>query len=285
MLYFEHCRKYFNQQRWGWLMLGAVLVFGVFYAAYHALTYLPVTVPLTLCAISLAGYSFVLKRRLQYVRVQRDHALSQASAAEWQMCAGLKNQDPCMLKCAARRVGYLQAEIAILRARKQQLELQAHHDDLTGLANRVLLADRFQLTAERSKRSGESFGLLMIDLDKFKSINDHYGHAAGDLVLITSAQRLLGTVRASDTVARLGGDEFVVIIAPVNDPQELASIGRKLSHALSEPITLANGVPVRVGVSLGLALYPDDGGEMNDLLQVADQAMYECKSSGLMSVY
>ena len=197
----------------------------------------------------------------------------------------MRKQDIRLEQRVARRVQELQIEIAGLREREQLLVVQAHHDGLTGLANRNLLADRFHFAVERSKRSGKSFALLMVDLNGFKSINDNYGHVAGDTVLVAIAKRLVGALRASDTVARLGGDEFVLIIESIEEAQELDHIGQKLIDTLSEPIALGNGVVVNNGASVGLAFYPDDGADMNDLLNVADQAMYECKSSGLMDLH
>lgn len=265
-------------------MCSAVLVAGAALTAHHAVMNLPLTVPLALCVIGLAAICCLLNHRWRSVCVQRDYALSLVSGMDWPICEGLKNKNPCTVQCALQRVNYLQNEVGSLHVRKQQLEVLAHHDSLTGLANRVLLRERFRTTVEHAMDSGDAFGLVMIDLNRFKSINDSYGHAAGDRVLVTSAQRLLATVRASDTVARLGGDEFVVMMVPVRDPQELALLGDKLVNALSAPITLTNGSSVSVGVSLGFALYPDDGGTLSDLLHVADQAMYECKSSGFSNL-
>ena len=137
-----------------------------------------------------------------------------------------------------RQQGALQREIATLVRSEQHLKDQAYTDTLTGLANRLLLTDRFQQTVERAKRNRSLFALLMVDLDAFKAINDHYGHAAGDFVLQTVAQRLLAAVRASDTVARLGGDEFVLIIDRYEDPEELVRIGRKLVATISDDIKI-----------------------------------------------
>jgi diguanylate cyclase (GGDEF)-like protein len=172
-----------------------------------------------------------------------------------------------------------------LQASEKQLKEQAYYDHLTGLANRALLVDRFQLAIERSKRSRIPFAAVMIDLNNFKTINDKHGHAAGDQVLVTVGKRLLETVRASDTVSRLGGDEFVLIIESIDDRRELANIGQKLIDMLAEKVTLDSGAVVSVGGSLGFALYPGDGGSMDSVLQVADQAMYDCKTSGMMPLF
>ena len=282
----EHPR-FINRPQRNWLVFSVVLalVLGTYAWINHVLVKLTMAALLAICAMVLVGISLALYHRWQISRTQRDQALAQASATGWQLCEGLNKQDPCMAECAARRVYALQNEIAGFREREQLLVVQAHHDDLTGLANRNLLADRFRLAVERSKRSGKSFALLMIDLNGFKSINDHYGHVAGDAVLVTTAKRLVGALRASDTVARLGGDEFVLIIESIEETQELDHIGQKLIDMLSEPIALGNGVLVKNGASVGLAMYPDNGADMHDLLNVADQAMYECKSSGLMGLH
>lgn len=233
----------------------------------------------------LFGAHLGLNRQLKHARLERDQALALLGGADWKICAQLKKLEPCITDCAMRRVIDLQSEISKLRAEGLSLKMQAYHDDLTGLANRLLLADRFLLAVERSKRSGQCFTLLMIDLNGFKVINDTYGHASGDIVLVTTAKRLVAAVRASDTVARLGGDEFVVLIESTENLTELAHIGQKLINTLSDDIALNNGKLIRVGASLGLALYPDDGGELNDLLHIADMGMYECKSTGMMSLH
>lgn len=178
----------------------------------------------------------------------------------------------------------LQREIASLVRNEQRLKDQAYTDPLTGLANRLLLTDRFRQTAERCKRNQTHFAVLMVDLDAFKAINDTQGHAAGDVVLQTVGRRLLGAVRASDTVARLGGDEFVLLIESFDRSEELVAIGRKLMATISEPIRLPEGIIVNVGSSIGFALYPRHGTEIDDLLHIADKGMYDCKVSGLMEL-
>lgn len=184
----------------------------------------------------------------------------------------------------AERTRELEKVIESLHLRQQQLEVQAHHDPLTGLANRKLLKDRFQCAVERAKRNGDSFALLMIDLDGFKAVNDTHGHLAGDKVLVTVAQRLSACLRTCDTASRLGGDEFVVILESIHDTCEVAHVARKLIRALYEDIQIPKQGAVNVGASIGMALYPEDGLELPEMLAIADQAMYECKSTGHMSL-
>jgi len=122
----------------------------------------------------------------------------------------------------------------------------------------------------------------MVDLNKFKAINDTYGHAAGDEVLVNVAQRLTMAVRSSDTVARLGGDEFVLIIESITEKDQVIALGKKLIDLLAKKVTLDSGEVVSLGGSVGFAWYPKDGENLKDILEVADQAMYFCKTSGLM---
>jgi diguanylate cyclase (GGDEF)-like protein len=178
----------------------------------------------------------------------------------------------------------LHDRIDAYRKKTHILKDKAYSDALTGLGNRLLLADRFALTATRSKRQCTPFAVLMIDLNAFKAVNDNYGHAAGDQVLVAVAKRLLETVRASDTVARVGGDEFVLLIESFKNPDELVHLGRKLVASISKPIALDNGLAVGVGASVGFAQWPKNGANLDDLLNVADQGMYDCKISGLMEL-
>lgn len=230
-------------------------------------------------ALVLAAVFVMLMVQLRFACAQRDQALAWANESQWQLSDVTRQQDARIERHAA-----LEHEMAELRVQQHLLAVQAHHDSLTGLANRLLLADRFQFAVERAKRSGKSFALLMIDLNDFKSVNDHFGHPAGDTVLVTMARRLVSALRASDTVSRLGGDEFVLIVEAIDDPMEITQIGEKLFTMLADPITLGT-TAVSVSASIGLAWYPRDGFELNELMKIADQAMYECKSSGLMGLH
>jgi diguanylate cyclase (GGDEF)-like protein len=189
------------------------------------------------------------------------------------------------LRKAGRQQSQLRRLVAKLQKSERMLKVQAYYDPLTGLANRALFEDRFGMALEQSKRSKKQFSVLMVDLNHFKGINDNYGHAAGDLVLITVARRLLDAVRASDTVARLGGDEFALIIESIQMREQVVALGQKLIEVLSEKVTLETGVIVGVGGSIGFAWYPEDGENMKEMLEVADQAMYYCKTTGMMPLF
>jgi diguanylate cyclase (GGDEF)-like protein/PAS domain S-box-containing protein len=166
--------------------------------------------------------------------------------------------------------------------RKRQEELvwrQANFDALTGLANRSLLHDRLERALVQAKRSGRKVGLLFIDLDGFKWINDTLGHDAGDDLLIEVARRLESCVREQDTVARLGGDEFTVVVHDLTAADDLQQIGDKVVAILQRPVVLAGG-PQHVSGSVGITVFPDDGEDVQTLLKNADIAMYKAKQAG-----
>lgn len=160
-----------------------------------------------------------------------------------------------------------------LEARVRHLAL---HDSLTGLANRVLLASRYQQAAELARRMGHRMALLYLDLDGFKPVNDTHGHAVGDRVLCGIAERLQHSVRESDTVARIGGDEFVVLLGQVLSVDDARGVALKLQDVLVEPLVQGEH-RLRVGVSIGIAVFPDHGGSLDELLRAADRAMYRVK--------
>ena len=186
------------------------------------------------------------------------------------------------VKRTAAKNARMKKYLVKLKDAERTLRKSAFHDPLTGLANRLLLMDRFEVAMRHARRSRKKFAVLMLDLNKFKAINDTYGHAAGDKVLVTVAQRLVSIVRESDTVARLGGDEFVLIVESIVEREQLEALGHKLVDVLSQNLVLDCGATVAVGTSVGYAWYPRDGDNLHDILDVADQAMYTCKTSGLM---
>jgi diguanylate cyclase (GGDEF)-like protein/PAS domain S-box-containing protein len=168
-------------------------------------------------------------------------------------------------------------DITVRKRAEAALAYQAMHDALTGLPNRVLLLDRLQHAITTSKRDGTSVSLLLMDLDRFKEVNDTLGHHAGDLLLQQVGIRLRGALRQADTIARLGGDEFAVIL-PDTDATGVLSVVDNLRRRLQAPYSVENQ-PVVVGASIGLALSPDHGDEAEVLMRRADVAMYVAKRS------
>ncbi|MCZ4324052.1 GGDEF domain-containing protein [Pseudomonas anguilliseptica] len=171
------------------------------------------------------------------------------------------------------------AQIIELNTNQQELQHMAHNDPLTGLPNRRLFFDRLQHAISNAKRNGKLLGLLYIDLDHFKEINDSHGHAAGDKVLGNVAHLLGSVTRSGDTVARLGGDEFVILFDEVENRATLLGIAQKLLALLQNRL-LIDGKDLQVRASLGISLYPQDGSDAQTLLQNADRAMYSSKRSG-----
>ncbi|MCH8498847.1 MAG: diguanylate cyclase [Marinobacter sp.] len=168
---------------------------------------------------------------------------------------------------------------AELQAANQLLWSQAHSDTLTGLPNRALLEDRLTQALRSAHREQHKVALLFVDLDRFKPINDTYGHAAGDALLQTLAQRMTAMVRASDTVARIGGDEFVIVLPALHNAEDALAKAEKIIQGVSEPVTQGEH-RLSVGCSIGIALYPDHGDNATCLQQVADAAVYSAKASG-----
>ncbi|MDC7696307.1 EAL domain-containing protein [Vogesella indigofera] len=171
------------------------------------------------------------------------------------------------------------SDISQLKAHEAELERIAHFDPLTGLPNRRLLSDRLGQAIRHTARSGKSCAVCFLDLDGFKAINDQYGHAAGDQLLIGVTDNLKAVLRADDTLARLGGDEFVVLLVDVAGTEECALVLERLLAAIQQEVCLGDAV-VRASASIGVSLYPQDNADADTLLRHADQAMYLAKDAG-----
>ncbi len=152
----------------------------------------------------------------------------------------------------------------------------ANHDSLTGLPNRRLLFELMGKAIESARRTGDRMGIIFIDLDDFKPVNDRYGHAAGDAALVAMAERLTGMLRASDIVARMGGDEFVAVITSARDREGVQMVAGKLLEECTRPLEFSGNLH-SLGMSMGIALYPDDGEVIEELVNKADAAMYSVK--------
>ncbi len=173
----------------------------------------------------------------------------------------------------------------ITSRKEAELALQefSTHDDLTGLPNRTLLYDRLTLLIAHAARGNNIFGVMFIDLEALKEINDALGHEAGDLVLQQIAERMQSVLRKSDTVARIGGDEFIVVLPDIAEMTTANDIAQKLIDIINLPVLITIGgreVEQSVGASIGISIYPADGQTIDNLINSADQSMYEAKKIG-----
>ena len=161
----------------------------------------------------------------------------------------------------------------------QQISHMANHDNLTALPNRRLLKELFDKTMQQADRRKEYAAILYIDLDRFKPVNDNYGHEVGDQVLKIVADRLLSSLRAMDIVARIGGDEFLAVLQGVNSKKSVQRVAEKIIRRISEPIETVSHV-CHIGASIGICFYPADGKNLEELIRKGDAAMYRAKGKG-----
>ncbi|MDA8259245.1 MAG: diguanylate cyclase [Betaproteobacteria bacterium] len=208
------------------------------------------------------------KREAERIRDQNLSAMLVGIAGLWMGLALLG-----LYRKTVRLIGAgTQAEQTI-----RQLSL---HDALTGLANRRFLNENEKHLIAGAKRSGKQMAVLAVDLDEFKAVNDRYGHAAGDEVLVTSAERMKRLLRESDVIVRLGGDEFVIVLGQVDDAAAAREVAGRVVETLSQPIPLAEGGTAHIGASVGVAMCCAGGETLNDLLKKADAALYAAKRDG-----
>ncbi|HWZ50673.1 MAG TPA: diguanylate cyclase [Granulicella sp.] len=194
---------------------------------------------------------------------------------------------PVEYKCAPLRdksgnmcgVTVVFRDISERKKAEQHIIYLTQHCPLTDLPNRVLFGDRLKQAILNAKRSHTKFGLLFVDIDGFKAVNDRYGHAVGDMLLQRIGKRMKQCIRESDTVARIGGDEFVAILPVLNEVEDAISIAEKLRQSIEEPFAVENCI-LAVSASIGVAVYPDDGLDELTLQVNADHAMYQAKSHG-----
>jgi diguanylate cyclase (GGDEF)-like protein len=196
-----------------------------------------------------------------------------------------KQQLRVLLAELDQRNRQLQAEVAERQRLEELARHQASHDPLTALPNRMLFLDRLGKSIARAERRGTPCALFYIDIDDFKPVNDHHGHQAGDELLKAVSQRMLDTMRKSDTVARLGGDEFAIIMEEPADAADALLLAQRLAAGLRKPYQLqlhgqSGPVEVQVGASIGIALYPQHAADLDALVRAADGVMYRAKNAG-----
>jgi diguanylate cyclase (GGDEF)-like protein/PAS domain S-box-containing protein len=180
---------------------------------------------------------------------------------------------------AVYRIAGIAEDVTSRKLAEEQLLNLAHYDVLTGLPNRVLFYDRLKQSLAQARRNQWNVGVMFIDVDRFKNVNDTLGHAVGDKLLKQVSQRLTGSVRADDTVGRLGGDEFAIVLAHLTSSQDANLVAQKIMASFNEPFRL-DGAEIFVTGSIGITLFPDDSTDQDTLIKNADAAMYRAKELG-----
>lgn len=179
------------------------------------------------------------------------------------------------------RVGFrgIGRDVTERKLLEQKLADMAMHDPLTGLPNRILLNDRIAVALAQAQRNNSRLAVMMLDLDRFKNVNDEFGHSIGDRLLKAAGERLAGIIRKSDTVARVGGDEFVLVISQISRMEDAVRVAQKILDSFLKPFLL-DGHRLHITTSIGIAVYPEDGEDVETLLKHADAAMYWAKEQG-----
>ena len=223
--------------------------------------------------------SLALADRINSLQRSQDQAQQDALKINREMVDALRESERQLESRVTARTAELEQTNDELTRNKALLEEQANHDALTGLANRKLLKDRLLGAQLRAQRNQKSFALLVIDLDRFKQVNDRFGHIAGDEVLIQVARRLQAHLREVDTVARIGGDEFVVVLESVRSRDAIQILQGHLLADVARPIMVREQQEVSIGMSIGMAIYPEDTTDIESLFHIADRQMYAVKPS------
>ena len=229
--------------------------------------------------IAMLLLSLALANRIQDERQAREKAQAEALAAKQASIEQLQESERKLEDRVALRTAELSAANERLSQSEQIQRDLAQHDRLTGLANRSLFADRLTQAIAAAQRDKTRFAVLYLDLDKFKPVNDTYGHAIGDVLLREVATRISGRVRDSDTVARIGGDEFVVLLRRIDSAQDAVMVANSIRSALNQ-VFVVEKHELTISCSVGIAIYPDHGSTENELTHRADESMYRAKQEG-----
>jgi diguanylate cyclase (GGDEF)-like protein len=230
-------------------------------------------------ALEMLLLSSALADRINLMRREKEKAQAEAVDAHKEVVHTMLRTEQEVEGRVSERTRELADANARLQTSQEALHQLAYHDNLTGLANRALMDDRIAQAIERARRNLSMVAVLLVDLDRFKPINDSYGHAVGDEVLKSIAVRLKDCVRSSDTVARIGGDEFVVVLDTLRSTEHADRVARSIGASLSKPFAVS-GNQIAISASVGLAIYPAHGMDAQSLIKKADQAMYQAKVSG-----
>jgi diguanylate cyclase (GGDEF)-like protein len=183
------------------------------------------------------------------------------------------------LKRTTTSIDNLEREITKRKKAEGKLRLLATHDVLTGLPNRALLYDRFDTALANAQRKNKKVAIMSLDLDRFKTVNDTLGHDVGDKLLVSATGRLTSMLRKVDTVARMGGDEFVLLLWEVDQKDDAIKVAQKILEGFRQPFII-DEKKLNITVSIGVAIYPEDGKDIKDLLKNSDELLYRAKESG-----
>jgi two-component system, sensor histidine kinase LadS len=227
-------------------------------------------------ALEMLLLSSALADRINVMRREKELAQAEAMNAHKEVVQTMQRTELELEGRVSERTRALADANARLQQSQQALHQLAYHDNLTGLANRALMDDRIAQAIEHARRNLSMVAVLLVDMDRFKPVNDAYGHAIGDEVLRTIATRLKECVRGSDTVARIGGDEFVVVLDSLRSTDHADRVAESIAESLAKPFSQA-GNQIVISASVGLALYPVHGTDAQALIKKADQAMYQAK--------
>lgn len=170
--------------------------------------------------------------------------------------------------------------IAERKKAEAEISYLANYDSLTGIPNRGYILRQLKTSIDQAKRGNYKFALMLFDIDKFKRINDTYGHEMGDIVLKETANRVRGSIRESDFLGRLGGDEFIIILPFIKDKEDAITVAKKILEAINLPLKLDDSTEVILSLSIGISIYPKDAEDMESLMGLADNAMYTTKQNG-----
>lgn len=267
------------------LLAWAALLLGVVIQGLRVFGLVPTT-GLTMYAMQIGSalelllLSFAMADRINVMRAAKENADTAALNANNQLVETLRRSEQELESRVAARTRDLENANQMLLDKEHELRRLALQDPLTGVANRLFLNDRIDRAINRARRSGENVALLMVDLDNFKPINDRHGHAVGDLLLITVAQRIRTVVREIDTLARIGGDEFVLLLEDVREPDDIRGTVEKLMEAIREPVDIDSGEKISISASIGVAFAPLHAVQTARLLDRADVEMYKAKAGG-----
>jgi len=223
-------------------------------------------------ALEMLLLSFALADRINSLRRDKERAQAEALRIKQNLVETLQDSERQLELRVAARTGELEEA-------NRKLHDAAHHDPLTGLANRLLLDDRLEHAITHATRGDRAMAVLLLDLDNFKQVNDQYGHRAGDELLKTVGRRLQTSVRAADTVARIGGDEFAIVLEELQSTVNVWPVAEKIVAGITAPV-LVDGQELMVTISIGIALFPGHGTTIRDLLKHADEALYAAKKQG-----